>query len=592
MRFKLKSSLAMAIIAAISMIGHAAAQNEAPPILDSDENRFLIAPGELPTYELLRYTEGEEVDFTPKYMASFKTLIEDAPTTGVVFREVPDDSEFARLTLDQLIELAEQNNLDLLNSRRNVIIARSQTRSSEADFIPFVDLIGETRYSERIDREQRRTILVPNPNYVPPMEDPSGSGGGTLDAEAREPEFLEKEISTTEHTYTWRNEGGVESGVDLPTGGNITGSATVERTDTSLHNYLGTEDTERFDGNAEIRFLQPLLRGGGYEVGMASLRQARLQEINRVLNNDLVRRNVVFNVISTYFQILQAARQLEVSREAIAIRLAFLEETKVRYGLGRVDESEILRAEIQYLNELQSATERQRSLEERRESMLIFLGLPLDTPMSFLDITDELARRGRVMVPAQDAAVNEALSNRVELMQSDIDVALAEISQRVARNDTWPDLNFDAGIGRFDGGDKLSDAVGPDNDAWDAGFTLRVPLINIQRREAYKRAVITLQQQTTNRLSTERNLTQEALEARRNLLATEVQLTILSKSVEQARKSLELINGRFEVGFASVTEVRLAQDDLFSAQTNYNTTLLNYQIAVARLYVALGRPLT
>jgi outer membrane protein TolC len=30
---------------------------------------------------------------------------------------------------------------------------------------------------------------------------------------------------------------------------------------------------------------------------------------------------------------------------------------------------------------------------------------------------------------------------------------------------------------------------------------------------------------------------------------------------------------------------------LFEAETRYSNTLLNYQIALARLYVALGRPL-
>jgi outer membrane protein TolC len=68
-------------------------------------------------------------------------------------------------------------------------------------------------------------------------------------------------------------------------------------------------------------------------------------------------------------------------------------------------------------------------------------------------------------------------------------------------------------------------------------------------------------------------------------------LTLLKKNVEQARRSLELINGKFEVGFATVTEVRLAQDDLFNAETRYSDAILNYQIQVARLYVALGRPL-
>ncbi len=75
------------------------------------------------------------------------------------------------------------------------------------------------------------------------------------------------------------------------------------------------------------------------------------------------------------------------------------------------------------------------------------------------------------------------------------------------------------------------------------------------------------------------------------MLTTEARLTVLRKQVEQARRNLELIKGSFEVGFATVTEVRLAQDDLFNTETSYKNALLGYQVSIAELYVAMGMPL-
>jgi outer membrane protein TolC len=37
--------------------------------------------------------------------------------------------------------------------------------------------------------------------------------------------------------------------------------------------------------------------------------------------------------------------------------------------------------------------------------------------------------------------------------------------------------------------------------------------------------------------------------------------------------------------------VRLAQDDLFRAESRYTQALVDYQTSLAELYVALGRPL-
>lgn len=531
---------------------------------------IILKPGELPGYEDLRYPEGVGSTLAAEYLRSLTVVAEDRGTSAIIFPEVPETARHSRITLPRLVDLALAQNFTLENSERSVRIARSNTTTAEAPFIPFVDLIANSRVREDRDINAERAA-APDPND--PLAEPDPT-------------------TTTRNTRTFRNEVGAEGGVDLKSGGSITASGVTGRNDTIIKDGSGQlSDTKDYDSRVDVRFLQPLLRGGGFDAGTAELRRARISEMDQVMADQIQTRDVTFNVISNYFRILQSARQLLVSRDAIQERLKFMEETQVRYDVGRVDESEILRAEINYLNELETAISRRRQLDEQRENMLILLGLPLDTPISFIDITPELVELGRVDIPAAEDSVQEALNSRLELMRSDLSLALSEIDRRLARNDLLPQLDFDAGFGRTDAGEEFTEAAGLEDNSWDAGLGLRIPIPNIQRRESHRRAVIRLEQQRTNRLSTERDLTQEVLASRRNILATEATLTILSKSVEQARKSLELINGRFEVGFATVTEVRLAQDDLFQSQTRINNAFLDYQISLARLYVALGRPL-
>lgn len=539
-------------------------------------NLYRVPPGELPDETLLLFRRGDETDLGRNFLTTVPAFTDDVATSPIVFPDVPEDSPFALLTLGDLVDYALDNNLQLINSERGVRIARSSATAAKAPFIPFVDLIANSRVTETRDRDATRVPAVEETTTPP-------SGG------APEPPGP---VDTLRQQRTYTNEAGFESGVQLRSGGSITASGLTTRTDNKITDGGGIiEDTEGYSSNVEIRYLQPLLRGGGTRVGTADLRRARIDEIDSILGDQVTQRDVVLDVISSYFQILQAARQLQVSRAAIQIRLDFLEETRVRFNVGLVDESEILRAEINYLNELETAISRQRQLNEAREAMLILLGLPLDTPISFIDITDELARRGRVDIPGEGEAVEEALDSRLELMRADLTLALAEIDREVTRNDLLPQLDFDAGYTRFDGADDVYESWGFENETWDAGLAFRLPLPNIERREAHRRSALQLQQQRTTRLSTERNIAQEVLTSRRSVLATEQQLTILIKSVESARKSLELITGRFEVGFEDITEVRLAQDELFQSETRYNDALLNYQVALARLYVALGRPL-
>ncbi len=536
---------------------------------------YRVPPGELPDETLLLFRRGDETDLGRNFLTTVPAFTDDVATSPVVFPDVPESSPFALLTLGDLVDYALDNNLQLINSERGVRIARSSATAAKAPFIPFVDLIANSRVTETRDRDATR---------APAVEETTPSSG-----EAPEPPGP---VDTLRQQRSYTNEAGFESGVQLRSGGSITASGLTTRTDNKITDGGGIiEDTKDYSSNVEIRYLQPLLRGGGTRVGTADLRRARIDEIDSILGDQVTQRDVVLDVISSYFQILQAARQLQVSRAAIQIRLDFLEETRVRFNVGLVDESEILRAEINYLNELETAISRQRQLNEAREAMLILLGLPLDTPISFIDITDELARRGRVDIPEEGEAVEEALDSRLELMRADLTLALSEIDREVTRNDLLPQLDFDAGYTRFDGADDVYESWGFENETWDAGLAFRLPLPNIERREAHRRSALQLEQQRTTRLSTERNIAQEVLTSRRSVLATEQQLTILIKSVESARKSLELITGRFEVGFEDITEVRLAQDELFQSETRYNDALLNYQVALARLYVALGRPL-
>jgi outer membrane protein TolC len=539
---------------------HAQEISDNPAAVTEDE--YVLEPGEIPDYDVLRFQGGEQTSLENSFLTSLPTAPEDVLTSGVVFPEVPPTAPYALLALPELIDISLQGNFALQNSARGVLIARSSVRSAESTFIPYVDLVADSRYIS--DRNENASRFDP-------------STGRTVD--------------TTRESGTWTNSAGVESGVGLPTGGNVILNGGQRRTDTRVSDGTGTLEDRLFDSNGEVRYVQPLLRGGGFDVGTAELRRSRINEMSTIISHRLEERDVVLSVIQTYFQILQSARQLQVSSEAIRKRYDVLEETRIRFMKGREDESKILTAEIQYLSQLETAIGQRRTLDELRENMLLLLGLPMDTPISFIDITEQLAVRGRVDIPPVEDSVEEAMDSRLELMRSDLNVALSRIDYSLARNQTLPDLDFSSGYGRSDSSSDYSNSTGFENSGWDVGMGLRVPLINIRRKEAFKRAGFSLETAETNRIQLQRVLTQEVLRSHRNVLATEAQLTVVSKNVEQARRALDLITGRFEVGFATNTEVRLTQDDLFAAATRYNNALLNYQIALARLYVALGRPL-
>jgi len=526
----------------------------------------LAQEGALPQYSDLLLPSENAVELAETYLQSMPVMQDDYLTTDVVFADIPEDSFYRELTLIDLLSIAEENNFSLINSRRGVEIAESNVREDQGFFVPFVDLVSDARvFQDRdedavaFDNASRRTKAVTR-GY---------------------------DLST-----------GLEVTQNLPTGGAIVGDFTESVANARTEQANGIADGRTYGASTSLRYTQPLLRGSGLltgqgtDIGTVNLRQSRLSNLRERIANQLDERDIYLRVISNYFNLLQFKQQLLVSRDAIRERYRFLDETRIKYSVGRVAESEILRAQIQFLQEIERAIGRQQNLDDAREGLLNILGLPLDTPISLIDITTDLADRGRFDIPDRESALSYARNNRLELQLSDISIKQSEISQQVAVNNILADLDFDVGVSAFDSDRNYGQGHDFDNDSIDAGISLRIPLSNrIADRENIRQARLSLEQAKTNRISLERDLDQDVLTAHRGVLTTEARLTVLTKQVEQARRNLELINGSFEVGFASITEVRLAQDDLFDAETAFKNAVLGYQVNIAQLYVAMGLPL-
>ncbi|MDX1970932.1 MAG: TolC family protein [Candidatus Sumerlaeia bacterium] len=524
--------------------------------------------GRLPTYEDLRLSEpGTGAALAQIYLQSLPLMQEDdAATSDVVFAELDPTPEFAVLRLEELLTLGFRQNFSLLNSRRSLEIQESGVRTEQGEFVPFVDWVSGARARQSRDFE-------------------------AISAADRS-----KETNTTTRGYDL--DSGLELTQNLPTGGTVTGDFTEATGESRTTGGNGISETNRYDAGAGVRFTQPLLRGSGLltgegtDIGTANLRRARLAQLDAQLQNRLNERDVALRIIRQYFSILQSKQQLVVSRDAILERYRFLDETRVYYEVGRVAESEILRAQIQFLQEVEQAINRQQRLDDAREGLLQVLSLPLETPVSLLDITTQVTNQGAFSIPTVEEALSLARRNRLELLREDLTVEQADIALQLARNNILVDLDFDAGARYFDNGSSFPQANDFKQDTFDAGVSLRVPLSNrIRARESIRSSTLRLDQAKTNRLSRERTIDEEVLQNHRSVLTTEARLTVLRRQVEQARRNLELIRGSYEVGFSSITEVRLAQDDLFNAETSYKTALLDYQVSIAEFYVAVGLPL-
>ena len=452
-------------------------------------------------------------------------------------------TNYENLSLRQCLDLAVANNFDIQTSNRDLLISQSSYREARAEFIPSFILGAQTGVGKD------RTNV-----YGDRIETHRNSQSASLTAQQ-----------------------------NLATGGTIQASMETGRS-------KGTDRIYSNTGNVSLA--QPLLRGGGLRRGLANIRASRLSLINSEITDALRRRDVLLSVIEQYYSILRAKSQLRVSLDALEQKASFLEATKIKFSLDQIPESEVSRAEVQYLSERDNVVSRQQTYDDQIEGLLTLLGLPLQTKISIQDITEHLLKIGKVELPTLDQCIAEAISNRMELVQSDITVRQGEIALDTAQNETHPNLDFNVSYSGSDSANEFSQSHNlGDQSSWDAGLSLTIPLPNIPKREALRRARLSLEKAHINQLSRERDTIRDVTQSYRRVKASESSLVILEKTVEQAEKSLDQELGRFDAGLSTSNDVRQAQDDLFQSRSNYFGELVNYQISISRLYKAIGRSL-
>jgi len=490
------------------------------------------------------------------------------------YQPPPPDPGLSDLSLQRAVMMAMEGNQGLRADARDLAAGASSLRAAQAEFLPFIELAYDYGLTDDRGNRTRRTDRQ----------------------EAREEGLDDPDpFNTDAGTETVRNQGEARLTQNLPWGGSITGRGTTSRTKTAQDQFTGADHTaitRTFRNEVALDLEQPLLRGAGWLVGTADLKRARLDQINQALSYRESQRELALSVINAYYDLAQAELDVRVSLDALREVERFLEESRVKLELGRIAETEVGRAEIQLLQEKENFIQRVQTVESRRDTLLDLLGLGVSASLALSPLESQLIDVRSARIPPLDEGLEEAMATRLELAREDVSVTRAELAADVAWNDILPDLNARGGVSGFD--ESEYQHLSTDVDArrrWEAGLGLVVPLPNIARRESLKRAEWSLQTARENRDERRRDIAREVKGAYRDLRSAMARVRLLVRTVEQSRRSLAQENARFEAGINTSSDVREAQDDLFSAQVSYNQALAQVQVRLAAVYRALGRPL-
>jgi len=366
-------------------------------------------------------------------------------------------------------------------------------------------------------------------------------------------------------------------------------------------------------------FQQQLLAGFGLGPNLRYLRIAKNnKKISDIAFKDQVMATVT-QIKNIYWDLVNAYEQSQVNEKSLAFAQQSLDNAKKQLQLESIPAMDVMRAEAEVSRRDQDLTVARTSLQLQELLMKDALTRSLDDPVlesvpvvpsDRLDSaqTSEVSNR-----PVQEL-IQEALQNRPELTESDVDLLNRQISRKAANNALLPSLSLVA----FYGGSGLAGPLNPvynvpgvpnvstvptdfsgalantfNNTAPDyyIGFNLNIPIRNRVAKADQYRSELEYRQAELRREELRKQIRIEVRNAEYALEQTAARVQAAQKARDLAQRTFEITQKEQTLGAGSTFQTMTAQRDLALAELDLVTARTVYEKAKIEVDRATGATL-
>jgi outer membrane protein TolC len=528
------------------------------------------------------------------------------------------------LSIDDAIDLALENNLDIAVSRYNLPIANMDVlRTAAGGFTlgvpgPVQNTLGGASASSTVS-----SVSV------------SGAAGGqgglvqsTTGLGIQVPSFdpwLAGKASTEHSTVPQVNT--VTSGVpslktntiiadfqyyqSFPTGSYIEFDLNNSRQTVNSPSSLLNPSL-----SANYRFLvqQELLQGFGFG---PNLRWLRLAKDNRKLTDIAFRQQIdltITQIENIYWDLVDAYQDEQVKERSLAFAEKSLDDEQKQLQLKAVPAMDVMKAETEVATRQQDLTVSKTTLQLQESLMKAALTKQLDQSLEEMPVipTVQLEAFQPEQIPPVDQLIDQALKNRPDLNILQINQDRAEVSRKSVRNYMLPSVNL---IGYYSGfglggapnpnyvpppnpvtsatsyANTLQNAFNNSSPDYLAEIQVQIPLRNRLARADQFRSELELRQAELNVVQYKKNLRILVRNAAYALEQGQARVEAARKARDLAQRTFDIKRQEQQLGAGSNFETLTAEHDLAVASSTLASAESAYEKNRVTLYAQTGQTL-
>jgi outer membrane protein TolC len=309
----------------------------------------------------------------------------------------------------------------------------------------------------------------------------------------------------------------------------------------------------------------------------------RAKKMTEAAGQQLVRmdQEIVFRVVRSYYQVLLAAKQLEVAEQAAKTAQSIMDRSQSRFDSGLAVQSDLLTTKVRMAARQQEVIRARNNLEMARAELNTAMGIPLDAPA---EPSEALAERA-LPVPALQEVEKQALANRPDLKRVQSEEAAQRQSVAMAKSAFGPRVNAFAGWEL----DNPTFMAGGGGNNWLGGVEVQFDIFEggakraeLSRQRAVEEKAVAMRQVASDEVR---------LDVRRayyNLDSARQEVEVARAAIAQAQESLRIDQDRYDGGLTTITDLLGAEETARRSQTDYWEAVYRFHTSYSDLELASG----
>ncbi|MES2518716.1 MAG: TolC family protein [Bacteroidota bacterium] len=363
-------------------------------------------------------------------------------------------------------------------------------------------------------------------------------------------------------------------------GGLPTVSATASTTEQvtglnqELSNGTSTNRTAVVGNNTQIGLTATMLLFNGGRVIATKERLAELQHLSQEQLNSTIQ-NAIADVTIKYFAVVQQQNFVTTLNQSIEVSKQKLALIEARKNVGLSNDAELFQARLDLNAQTQALLSQRIIIQQSKTDLLRSLVLSQDTEIS---ISDTILVDKNI----QWESIQTSIKNNPSILSAEVQININKIIEREANARRYPTVNVNTGYSysrnQSDAGfTLLNQNYGPF-----VGVNVAVPIyagsVNLRQIQVAKVNTQTARLQKEVLFQNFQNSASKSWEAYKSTLDL---IEAEKQNYELAGKLLNLITQKFQLGQATIIDIKQAQQSF--ENSGYRLNNLSYTAKIAEI---------